>query len=184
MVHVGGIVACFLTSLFGLYIYKVDTKKKIQKALNIQLLISALLTIGAQAGIVFILPAHWAHTEGKHGTRWRAFGCIVLGIGGGYLIGSITDFYTAGNFKPVKDMAKACTSGSAINIIYGLALGYNSTFVPIAFIAIIIVVNMSLLSFLGISFGAIGILSTLCIELSIDAYGPICDNAGGISEMS
>lgn len=81
-------------------------------------------------------------------------------------------------------MAKACTSGSAINIIYGLALGYNSTFVPILFIAIIIVVNMSLLSFLGISFGAIGILSTLCVELSIDAYGPICDNAGGISEMS
>lgn len=81
-------------------------------------------------------------------------------------------------------MAKSCTSGTAINIIYGLALGYNSTFVPIAFVAVIIVVNMSLLSFLGISFGAIGILSTLSIELSIDAYGPICDNAGGISEMS
>lgn len=81
-------------------------------------------------------------------------------------------------------MAKSCTSGAAINVIYGLALGYLSTFVPILLIAIIIVVNMSLLSFLGISFAAIGILSTLCVELSIDAYGPICDNAGGISEMS
>lgn len=107
-----------------------------------------------------------------------------MGIGGGYIIGSITDFYTASNFPPVKNMAKSCTSGPAINVIYGLAVGYNSTFVPILMIAIIIVVNMSLLGFLGISFAAIGILSTLCVELSIDAYGPICDNAGGISEMS
>lgn len=184
MVHAGGIVACFLTSIFGLYIYKVNSKPRIQKALNLQLLISAVLTIILQIGTVYILPSEWIHLPNLKGTRWKAFGCIVLGIVAGYIIGSITDYFTAANFKPVKDMAKACTSGSAINIIYGLATGYLSTFVPILVIAIIIVVNMTLLDFLGISFAAIGILSTLCIELAIDAYGPICDNAGGISEMS
>ena len=81
-------------------------------------------------------------------------------------------------------MAKACTSGTAINIIYGLALGYLSTIVPIVLLSIIILINLELLSLLGVALAAIGILSTLPISMAIDAFGPIADNAGGISEMS
>ena len=81
-------------------------------------------------------------------------------------------------------MAKACTSGAAINVIYGLALGYLSTMIPIILLAIIILINMEMLGMLGVALAAIGILSTLPISMSIDAFGPIADNAGGISEMS
>ena len=81
-------------------------------------------------------------------------------------------------------MAKACTSGTAINIIYGLALGYLSTIIPILLLSIIILINLELLSLLGVALAAIGILSTLPISMAIDAFGPIADNAGGISEMS
>ena len=81
-------------------------------------------------------------------------------------------------------MAEACTSGTAINIIYGLALGYLSTGIPILIIALIILGSMLLHGFLGVGLAAVGMLSTLCVELAIDAYGPISDNAGGISEMA
>lgn len=81
-------------------------------------------------------------------------------------------------------MAKACTSGAAINVIYGLALGYLSTIVPVLMITIVILVSIELVGMLGVALAAVGMLSTLSVELAIDAYGPISDNAGGISEMS
>ncbi len=81
-------------------------------------------------------------------------------------------------------MAEACSSGAAINIIYGLSLGYLSTIIPIILIAITLIVSIKLLSMLGVALAAIGMLSTLSIGLAIDAYGPICDNAGGIAEMA
>lgn len=81
-------------------------------------------------------------------------------------------------------MAQSCSSGPAINIIYGLALGYLSTIIPIILIATTIIVSIKLLGMLGPALAAIGMLSTLAVGLAIDAYGPICDNAGGIAEMS
>ena len=76
-------------------------------------------------------------------------------------------------------MASACSSGPAINIIYGLALGYNSTIVPVILLAITAVVSIALCGLFGVALAAIGMLSNLCIGLAIDAYGPISDNAGG-----
>ena len=81
-------------------------------------------------------------------------------------------------------MAKSCSSGAAINIIYGLSLGYVSTAIPCILTAIIIVVSINLVGMLGVALAAVGMLSTLSVELAIDAYGPIADNAGGICEMS
>lgn len=81
-------------------------------------------------------------------------------------------------------MAKACGTGAAPNIIAGLALGYYSTIIPIASIAVTIFVSFTLANMYGISLAALGMLSTLCIALTIDGYGPISDNAGGIAEMS
>lgn len=76
-------------------------------------------------------------------------------------------------------MANACNSGPAINIIYGLALGYNSTIVPVILLAITVVLSITLLGLFGVSLAALGMLSNLCVGLAIDAYGPISDNAGG-----
>ncbi len=81
-------------------------------------------------------------------------------------------------------MAKSCTSGAAINVIYGLSLGYMSTMIPVILTAIIIIVAIELVGMLGVALAAVGMLSTLSVELAIDAYGPIADNAGGISQMS
>lgn len=78
----------------------------------------------------------------------------------------------------------ACSSGPAINVIYGLALGYLSTIIPIIILALTVLVSIKLLGMFGVALAAIGMLSTLSVGLAIDAYGPISDNAGGIAEMS
>jgi H+-translocating diphosphatase len=91
---------------------------------------------------------------------------------------------TSHSYTPVRDVANACREGAAINIIYGLALGYLSTIIPILAIAITAFVSLKLLGFYGVALGALGMLSNLPISLAIDGYGPISDNAGGIAEMS
>lgn len=108
----------------------------------------------------------------------------LLGLFSGLLIGLSTNYYTSYEFEPVQEMARACSTGPAINIIYGLALGYLSTVLPIILIATTIVTGVKLLGMLGPALSAIGMLSTLAVGLAIDAYGPISDNAGGIAEMS
>jgi Na+/H+-translocating membrane pyrophosphatase len=94
-----------------------------------------------------------------------------------------TDYYTSNSHSPVQELAQKCTSGAAINIIYGLAVGYLSTIIPIVLLAVTIIVATNLLGMLGVALAAIGMLSTLAVGLAIDAYGPIADNAGGIAEM-
>jgi Na+/H+-translocating membrane pyrophosphatase len=88
------------------------------------------------------------------------------------------------NFRPCQHLAKSCKSGAAINIIQGLALGYYSCVIPIICLAITIFTSFKLAGMYGISIAALGMLSNLCTSLAIDAYGPISDNAGGISEMA
>lgn len=102
----------------------------------------------------------------------------------GLLIGYFTEYMTSHSYTPVREVAKACGTGAATNIIYGLALGYLSTIVPIVAIAVTALLSMKLLSFYGVALAALGMLSNLTIGLAIDAYGPISDNAGGIAEMS
>lgn len=106
-----------------------------------------------------------------------------MGLVSGFLIGISTDYYTSNSHAPVIEMAEKCGSGPAINVIYGLALGYISTIIPVVLLSITVIVCVNLLSMLGVALAAIGMLSTLSIGLAIDAYGPISDNAGGIAEM-
>jgi len=91
---------------------------------------------------------------------------------------------TSHSYSPVREVANACRTGAATNIIYGLALGYLSTIVPIFCIAIAAYVSLKLLSYYGVALAALGMLSNLTIGLAIDGYGPISDNAGGIAEMA
>jgi inorganic pyrophosphatase len=102
----------------------------------------------------------------------------------GFLIGLSTDYYTSNAYKPVQELSHSCESGAAINVIYGLALGYLSTIVPILLLGLTILVSIKLLGMFGVALAAIGMLSNLAIGLAIDVYGPISDNAGGIAEMS
>ncbi len=133
---------------------------------------------------IYTLPSSWTSESKLSVKRYHAFACLLLGLGGGFLIGLSTDYFTSHTYRPVREMAQACTSGAAINVIYGLALGYLSTIVPVMMIAIIILVSIETVGMLGVAMAAVGMLSTLSVELAIDAYGPISDNAGGISEMA
>lgn len=90
-----------------------------------------------------------------------------------------TDYYTSNKHAPVIEMAEACSQGAAINIIYGLAIGYCSTIIPTLLLAATIVVSIKSCGMLGVALAALGMLSTLSTQLAIDAYGPISDNAGG-----
>ena len=187
MISSAGIAGCFLTSIFGIYIYKVTTIKKIHRALNVQLFMSTLLTLLFLIGPVYLLPESWNFEFGgkqKKGSQWYAYIVTALGCVSGLLIGFSTDYYTSAVYFPVREMANACSSGAALNVIYGLALGYMSTVVPVILISLTILVSLYLLGMLGVALAALGMLSTLAIGLAIDAYGPISDNAGGIAEMS
>jgi inorganic pyrophosphatase len=187
MISSAGIFGCFITSIIGIYVYRVDTFERIQKALNLQLIISTGITLFFLIFTVFILPSSWTYKSRNKthtASRWYAFITSALGCISGLLIGISTDYYTSFAHPPVREMAVACTSGPAINVIYGLALGYMSNVIPVLLIALTILISISLLGMLGVALSAIGMLSTLAIGLAIDAYGPISDNAGGISEMS
>ena len=186
MISAAGIVGCFITSIFGIYVYQVNTYDRIQKALNLQLIISTGITLFFLLFTVFILPSSWTYSNKNkmcHASRWYAFISAALGCVSGLLIGISTDYYTSFAHPPVQEMAIACTSGPAINVIYGLALGYLSNILPVILIALTILVSITLLGMFGVALSAIGMLSTLAVGLAIDAYGPISDNAGGISEM-
>jgi len=116
-------------------------------------------------------------------TQWDCFLCTVTGLWSGLIIGWFTEYYTSSSYAPVRRLVKSCDTGAAPNIIAGLALGYKSTIIPVLSIAVTIYVSFIKANMYGISLGALGMLSTLTIALTIDGYGPISDNAGGIAEM-
>eukprot|EP00463_Aulacantha_scolymantha_P004671 TRINITY_DN580_c0_g1_i1.p1 TRINITY_DN580_c0_g1~~TRINITY_DN580_c0_g1_i1.p1 ORF type:complete len:326 (+),score=50.78 TRINITY_DN580_c0_g1_i1:989-1966(+) len=109
--------------------------------------------------------------------------CVLSGLWGGCIIGFMTEYFTSHSYRPVRDVARSTETGAATNIIYGLALGYKSVILPAIIIALIIFIAFSSCGMYGIALGALGMLSTLSTCLSIDVYGPVCDNAGGIAEM-
>lgn len=117
-------------------------------------------------------------------TSFKAFVCTALGLWSGLIIGILTEYFTSTNYAPVQKVANASSQGAAPNIILGLALGYRSTVIPVLCIAASIFVSFSLANMYGISLAALGMLATLTTALTIDGYGPIADNAGGIVEMT
>ena len=189
MISAVGILASFATVQVAFYLYKVTGKKRIQKCLNYQLAISTLfMLVGLWVLTPFMLPASWEQdipgSVGHTCSWWHPAVCVSLGLISGFLIGISTDYYTSNSHSPVREIAKQCLSGAAINVIYGLAVGYLSTIIPITLLSITIIVTVALMGMLGVALAAIGMLSTLCVGLAIDSYGPISDNAGGIAELS
>src|SRR3990167_4355296 len=182
-----GILACILTSIYGIYFYEVNQTSKIESALKLQLTISTILIlISVPFASMLTLPSQWVVGPSRgdpsvNHVATSTYACIsvCMGLVSGLMIGYSTDYYTSSAHAPVKEMACACSSGPAINIIYGLALGYNSTIVPVILLALTAVVSIALCGLFGVALAAIGMLSNLCVGLAIDAYGPISDNAGG-----
>merc|ERR1712066_664800 len=115
---------------------------------------------------------------------WYCALSVMLGLWSGLIIGYVTEYYTSHTYSPVREIAETQKQSAATGIIYGLALGYLSCIVPVICLAVTILVAHTMCGMFGVALGALGMLGTMTMALTIDAYGPIADNAGGISEMS
>lgn len=122
--------------------------------------------------------------DGRSEDGWRIYGCILVGLFCGVLIGEITEYFTSYSYWPVKSITDAGKTGPATVIMQGLGVGMISCVAPMIVIVITVLGCNSLAGEYGIAIAAVGMLSTLAVTLATDAYGPVADNAGGIAEMA
>ncbi|MCL2064701.1 MAG: sodium-translocating pyrophosphatase [Candidatus Cloacimonetes bacterium] len=171
-----------LASIIGTFFVKAKEGSSPQKALNKGSFIASILSALFIYPIVNIVLGGYV-VEGGFGAIEISLSAVI-GLVSGTLIGLITEYYTGTDWKPVKEIEKACITGPATTIISGIGVGMLSTFFPILTISGALIGSFLLAGFYGIGIAALGMLLTLGIQLSVDAYGPIADNAGGLAVMS
>jgi len=166
----GGVLASLIGVLFVLV--KKHSKNP-QADLSNGTRLSALLTIIIAGAVIYVSPLSFS-----------IFYAVLTGVVAGIAIGFVSEYYTSADFKPVKELAKGTATGPAIGVTHGIALGMLSTFAPGLVIAGSIILCYTFAGLVGIAYGALGMLSFVAMTVSVDTYGPIADNAGGIAAGS
>jgi len=156
----------------------------VQKALNMGNWGSIILTAIASIGLVYYILPETMILRGIEFTKWGVLGAIAVGLVVGTLMSMITEYYTAMGKRPVLSIIRQSSTGHATNVIGGLAVGMESTFLPILVLAGGIWGSFACAGLYGVAIAAAGMMATTAMQLAIDAFGPIADNAGGIAEMS
>ncbi len=156
----------------------------VQRALNMGNWGSIVLTALACVGLVYYILPDTMTLRGVDFTKWGVLGAIGVGLVVGTLMSIITEYYTAMGKGPVLSIIRQSGTGHATNVIGGLAVGMRSTFLPILVLAGGIWGSFACAGLYGVAIAAAGMMATTAMQLAIDAFGPIADNAGGIAEMS
>ena len=171
-------------SLLTMFTAQVKKEEDVAPALKRLLIVATGLSAVAMYFVsMWALPESF-EINGEVYTNMGVFLCYLTGAVAGLLVGLLTEYYTSHDFKPVQEVAKASETGAATNIIFGLALGYQSAAGSILLLGASIFIPFTMAGMYGVAIAAIGMLSTLVVGLTIDAYGPVADNAGGIAEMT
>ena len=181
-------VICGLGILFSIvgtwFVTIKDDKSNVQNALNLGNWSSMLLTVVASYFIVDIMLPETLNLRGYEFSKLNVFYAIVVGTVVGAIMSIVTEYYTAMGKAPVLSIIQQSSTGHATNIIGGLSVGMKSTVIPILTLAGGIMLSYYFAGLYGVAIAAAGMMATTAMQLAIDAFGPIADNAGGIAEMS
>lgn len=175
-----------LFSIIGTWFVRIkDDKSNVQNALNLGNWSSMAITVVASYFLVmYMLPDGIISLRGFEFTKMGVFGAILVGTVVGAIMSIVTEYYTAMGKPPVNSIIQQSSTGHATNIIAGLAVGMKSTVIPILTLAAGIMGSYYCAGLYGVAIAAAGMMATTAMQLAIDAFGPIADNAGGIAEMS
>ncbi len=175
-------VVGMVASILGILMVRTGGKRSPQAALNRGSFRAAFLASLGAIPILFLLFNGIELPAGL--TMWRLYWPVLVGLGAGIGIGVATELFTGTGKKAVRAIVKSSMTGAATNIITGMGVGMLSTVFPIVLIAIAIFAGHAFAGLYGVAIAAVGMLVTLGVQLSVDAYGPIADNAGGLAVMS
>jgi len=172
-----------LASILGVFYVKIFAKNNPQSALMMGTYISAALAIVGIAVYTFTFGEAFS-LDGIEYSMWGPFFACIVGIISGSLVGFASEYFTSGDYSPVKKLADRCRTGPATAVVEGLSVGMLSTAAPIIILAIAVVLAFNVAGIFGVALAALGMLATTGMVVAVDSYGPIADNAGGIAEMA
>ncbi len=171
-----------VASIIGVLMVRVGPKGSAQRALNIGSYGAAILTAALSYPVFHLLLADETFNRGFG--SFHIFVSFLIGLAAGVIIGLITEYFTGIGRRPVRAIVRASETGPATTLITGLGIGMFSGFLTILLITAVLIASYAITGLYGLAVSALGMLSTLGIQLAVDAYGPIADNAGGLAEMA